>query len=61
MFVIVYVNSSLSINGLSFYQSHNNSNLKKIKKIPTAATHDGKEQIPPWATALPQRHADAMR
>jgi hypothetical protein len=38
---MVDLNSSLSINGWSFYQSFNNSNLKKIKKIlplqPTAA------------------------
>jgi hypothetical protein len=35
--------------------------IKKIKKIPTVAAHDGKEQIPPWAMALAQRHADAWR
>jgi hypothetical protein len=33
----------------------------KNKKIPTATTHGGREQIPPRATALPQRHADAWR
>jgi hypothetical protein len=42
-------------------QSFNNSNFKKIKKDPTAATHGGKEYIPSWAAALPQRHADAGR
>jgi hypothetical protein len=58
---MVDLNSSLSINGWSFYQSFNNSNLKKNKKNPTAAAHGGKECIPPWAAALPQRHADAGR
>jgi hypothetical protein len=33
----------------------------QIKKNPTAAAHGGKEQIPPWATALAQRHADTWR
>jgi hypothetical protein len=41
-------------------QSFNNSNLKiKNKKNPTVAAHGGMEYIPPWAAALPQRHADA--
>jgi hypothetical protein len=35
--------------------------FKKNKKMPTAAAHVGKEQIPPRATALPQCHADAWR
>jgi hypothetical protein len=46
-----------SINGSSFYQSFSDSNF--FKKIPNAA--GGKEKIPPWATALAQRHADARR
>jgi hypothetical protein len=33
-------------------QSFNNSNFKNN---PTAAGHGGKEYIPPWAAALPQR------
>jgi hypothetical protein len=41
--------------------SFNNSNLKKIKKVTTAAAHGGKEYIPPWVAVLPQRHADAGR
>jgi hypothetical protein len=32
-----------------------------FKKIPTAAAHGDREQIPPRATMLPQRHADAWR
>jgi hypothetical protein len=41
---MIDLNSSLSINGWSFYQSFNNSNLKiKKYKNPTAATHGGKE------------------
>jgi hypothetical protein len=35
--------------------------IKKNKKIPTAAAHSSKEQIPLWATTLAQRHADAWR
>jgi hypothetical protein len=58
---MVDLNSPLSINGWSFYQSFNNSNLKKKIKNPTAAAHGGKEYIPPWAAVLPQRHADAGR
>jgi hypothetical protein len=34
--------------------------FKKYKNS-TAAAHGGKEQIPPRATALPQRHADTRR
>jgi hypothetical protein len=34
--------------------------IKKNKKNLVAA-HDGKEHIPPWDTALAQRHADAWR
>jgi hypothetical protein len=33
----------------------------KNKKIPTAASHGDNEQIPPWAAALAQGHADAWR
>jgi hypothetical protein len=56
---MIDLNSSLSINGgWSFYQSFNNSNLKKKT---TAAAHGDKEYIPSWAAALPQRHADAGR
>jgi hypothetical protein len=33
----------------------------KINKNPTAAAHGGREYIPQWATALPQRHADVRR
>jgi hypothetical protein len=32
-----------------------------FKKIPNTAFHGGKGKIPPWATALAQRHADARR
>jgi hypothetical protein len=35
--------------------------FKKVKKIPTAAAHGGKEQIPSWPTTLAQRHAAAWR
>jgi hypothetical protein len=35
--------------------------FKKIKKIPTAAAHGGKEYIPPWDAVLPQRHANVGR
>jgi hypothetical protein len=42
-------------------QCFNNSNLKKHKKNPAAAAHGSKEYIPPWAAALPQRHADVGR
>jgi hypothetical protein len=41
---MVDLNSSLSINGWSFYQSFDNSNLKKNKnKNLTAAAHGGKK------------------
>jgi hypothetical protein len=30
--------------------------ILKNKKNPTVAAHGGKEQIPPWATVLAQRH-----
>jgi hypothetical protein len=39
----------------------NPSTIQILKKNPTAGSHDGKEQIPPWATALAQRHAAAWR
>jgi hypothetical protein len=39
----------------------NPSTIQIKKKIPNAAAHGGKEQIPLWATALAQRHADARR
>jgi hypothetical protein len=35
------------------------STIQFFKKIHNTATHDGKEQIPPWATTLAQRHTDA--
>jgi hypothetical protein len=38
-----------------------NASTIQIKKNPTAAAHGGKEQIPPWPTALPERHAAAWR
>jgi hypothetical protein len=38
-----------------------NPSTIQIKKNSTAAAHDGKEQIPPRAMALAQRHADARR
>jgi hypothetical protein len=38
----------------------NPSTIQIFKIIPTAAAHGSKEQIPPWATALPHRHTDAM-
>jgi hypothetical protein len=55
---MVDLNSSLSINGWSFY-----SILQQFefKKNPTAAAHGSKKYIPLWAAALPQRHADARR
>jgi hypothetical protein len=55
---MVDLNSSLSINGWSFYSILQQFELKKN---PTAAAHGGKEYIPQWATLLPQRHADAGR
>jgi hypothetical protein len=58
---MVDLNSSLSINGWSFYSILQQFEFKKIKKVPTAAAHGGKEYIPPWVVALPQRHADAGR
>jgi hypothetical protein len=57
---MVDLNSSLSINGWSFYSIIQQFEFKKIKN-PTAAAHGGKEYIPPWAAALPQRHVDAGR
>jgi hypothetical protein len=38
-----------------------NASTIQIKKIPSAAPHGGKEQIPLWPTALAQRHAAAWR
>jgi hypothetical protein len=32
-----------------------------FKKNPNDAAHGDREKIPPWATALAQRHADARR
>jgi hypothetical protein len=57
--VIVYLNSSLSIKWfvvLSMLQQ-----LIFFKKNLTAAAHGGKEQIPPWPTTLPERHAATWR
>jgi hypothetical protein len=38
-----------------------NPSTIQIKKTPTATAHGSKEQIPPWAAVLPQRHVDARR
>jgi hypothetical protein len=58
---MVDLNSSLSINGWSFYSMLQQFEFKKTKKNPAAAAHGSKEYIPPWAAALPQRHADVGR
>jgi hypothetical protein len=58
---MVDLNSSLSINGWSFYSILQQFEFKKNKKNPTAAAHGGKKYIPLWAAALPQWHADTRR